>query len=485
MARILVVGLLAAVAVVVVPVVLFGPPTWVPDALVPSFLERTGPTVALVPGPGSPLGTGSPVVAEQATGAVELPVEVVAPDVALTALTVGDDRWAEMAYVSVAADPSVVVDDSVEPVQGIVPLEAGPWTGITGIDEQAGHRWLSVETGSGHLTAWSGRETAVASLQGLVAGIDPGVDLTRQKLAGGWRVVATKATDLDGSTMRRIGYGLSEPDGYLEVTTRLGVGPNALWLVGNATVADRVEVRGRQGLVTGFESESSITLTWEEEAGMVMHLTVVADDDDLLTHALRLANDLRPVDQAGWEDLALDAAQSAQVTVPPPDEVDDPPLVILAGVLADGRSFRIEERSGAALCVVIDGAHPLDRCDERPGRNREGSRAALPRLVDPGDVLVEDRQPLLVYGYLPERRLQGDWGRVQDSLGEAVPVGQAVSVHVTDTRERSYGLATIVGGVWAMHIDQVTLGLVVTYTFPDGTTLVVEPDPGEDPDGEG
>lgn len=477
-ARIVAVGLLAAAVLVAVPVVLFGPPTWVPQALVPSFLDRSmGPTVALVPADGwSEVGP---------TAATEAPIEVRDSGVALLAQPNDEDPWARVAYLTVTDHPTVVVDDSAAPVEGIFPTAVGEVTGLIGTDDFSGHRWATAGKSGRHLTVWAGFDVTHETLANLGAAIDTSRPLDAQKLPDGWHVATTAEDELGDGTERMLSQQVTAPEGFVQITTRTDVGPAAMWLVGSSTVSDRIEVRGRSGLITGLDSEGPVTLTWTEEPGITVQLTYASDHGDNMIEALRLANDLRPVDTEAWSRFLDEADQQQVVERVDPDDAPPPPVLVLGGQLDDGRRFRIEERQSNRLCVVVDGPHPLDRCDIRAGSGRSGANSALPRLVDPGDLALEERSPLLVYGYLLDRERQDEGGQIQELLSEGMPDGEAVAVHVADVRGRSYGTATIVGGAWAMHIPEVTLGLVVTYTFADGTSVEVEPDPGQEPDGEG
>lgn len=462
--------------VVVIPLWAFGPPTWFPENLVPPFLERSpGPTVALVPSQG--WSDDGP------TAATEAPAVVPESGTMLLARSNGKDPLSSVAYLTVVEQPLREPDEPFDVEKATSPVAVGGYSGFVGVDRYSGHRWLTAGDESRHVTIWAGQDVTESELVDLGANLDLASPVARQKLDGGWQPVTSMSEALDGAHVRVVSQSTSTPEAHVQVTTRVGVGEDAMWLLGSTTVSDRVEVRGRQGLLTGTDAESPLTLTWTEEPGIVVQVTYLSDPStraaDPLAEALQIANGLRPVDQKAWEEFAEEADTWEQTVEPDPEDLPPEPEVVLAGGLGDGRQFRIEERNDARLCVVVDGRLPLDRCDTQPGSGKGGTSAELPRLVDPGDI-TDQRSPVLVYGYLPERTLTGDMGEVQAALGPAIPVGQAVEVHVADARGRPQGTAVIEGDAWALHIPDVAMGLVVTYRFADGTTLEVEPATGED-----
>jgi hypothetical protein len=426
--------------------------------------EPAGPPVALVPSP-EWLGIGRLAMASEG------PIEV--PHGGTVVLERAGDDLAErqVVFVTVVDEPVPAEEEGQHLGE---PVVAGPLSGYAGVDEYSGHRWLTVGSGSRHLNAWAGPGTAHDDLVALAARLDIDRQVTDQKLGAGWRVVTTAHDALDGGWIREYSTHSVERRADLYVAIRTGVDDHALDLLGSATISTPTRVRGRNGLLTQLDGRpDEVTLTWLEVPGTIIQMRYASTSETMLADALRTADALTRVDLEGWDRFATLARVRTEPPEPSADE-SEPPVVVFRGQLWDGRGYVIEERDGATLCITVDGLLALTRCDtdQRLWRDRAG--AAMPRLLDPGD-LSGARSPVVMYGYLPVATLEGTFGEVQAATGPGLGVGRAVSVEVVDSRGIDLGRGTLAGDVWVHHVPDVDRGLVVTYRFLDGSELVVAP----------
>jgi hypothetical protein len=375
-------------------------------------------------------------------------------------------------------DEPAPANDGEEPLGD--PVAAGPWSGLTGIDEASGHRWLAIGRGPQHLSVWAGPDRTVDELMELATSLDPGQPIDAQKAVGGWRQRTTSERALSGATVRQVHVRRDDLGADLHLTTWRGVDESALLVLGSATVARPQRVRGRAGLVLAAPGAGDAVVTWIEAPGVVAQVRYAPDHprepDRLVSEALEAATNVTRLDAEGWEQLASRARQRQEKVRPTADQLD-PPRVVFTGRFLDGRAYSVTERQGQYLCVHVEGNDGITRCDTDRQFWRGRSTQAMPRLLDPGDP-ADARSPVLLYGYLPEIALGGEAGLIQSTIGPWLEAGRAVSVHVSDRRGRDLGWATIVDDVWVHHVHDNDMPLIVTYRFRDGSEVEIVPGPG-------
>jgi hypothetical protein len=407
--------------------------------------------------------------------AAEGPVERASPPT--VAFARADATEGAIVFVQRVDEP-VPLPEGDEPAGRTLTIDG--WSAVTGVDDRSGHRWLTIGRGPQHLAVWGPAALPVDDLVALATALDLGRPVQAQKAVGAWRQRGSSPDSLTGGTVRELQVRRDDLGADLHLTTWLGVDDSAFVVLGSATVAEPRRVRGRPALVLTSPELGEVVITWLEGPGIVAQARYVTDRRPeahaLLVEATAAVDGATRIDPAGWKQMAASAGRYRPPPRPTPDELD-PPRIVFTGRLVDGRSYRLAERDDQYLCLTVEGADALTRCDTDRQFWRGRSTQAMPRLVDPGDP-ADTRSPVLLYGYLPEILLVGEAGIVQSAIGPWLDTGRAVSVHVADNRGRDLGWATIVDDVWIHHVADNDMPLVVTYRFRDGRELEVVPGPG-------
>ena len=142
-------------------------------------------------------------------------------------------------------------------------------------------------------------------LADLAASVDLDQPLADQDLAPGWVVVGVFPRD--GSTGRVHTVDASGPGAFpkVVVSTIAGASEAALHHHHNVYLRTRVEIRGRHGFALRYDDQPHVTwLWWMEEPDVGIALLVNSAEDDPFAEALRIAEALERVDDAGWQEFA-------------------------------------------------------------------------------------------------------------------------------------------------------------------------------------